>query len=246
MTRDYMERALFHAARGARPDQPEPDGRRGRRVGRRRRRRAGLSRARRRAARRSARARRWPGARARGATLYCTLEPCCHVGRTGPCVDRIVEAGIARVVAAIEDPESARCSGRGFAFLREHGVAVDVGLGREQPTRLNQPFFTLMRERRPFVILKAATSLDGCIAEAPGARTTLTSAAANRHAHAFRAEVDAIGVGVGTVLADDPLLTARGRLPRAAADAGGLRPPAAHAAARARCSRHARPGLSSS
>src|SRR5204862_4486452 len=101
-------------------------------------------------------------------------------------------------------------SGRGIAFLAEHGVAVDVGVGAKCAVALNRPFFTLMQEGRPFVVLKAATSLDGCIAEAPGRRTLLTSAAADRHAHRARAEVDAIGVGVGTVLVDDPLLTPRG------------------------------------
>jgi diaminohydroxyphosphoribosylaminopyrimidine deaminase/5-amino-6-(5-phosphoribosylamino)uracil reductase len=149
------------------------------------------------------------GVRARGATLYCTLEPCCHVGRTGPCVERIVEAGISRVVASIEDPNP-KVSGRGFAFLRDHGIDVEIGLGASQAARLNQPFLTLIRERRPFVILKAATSVDGFIAASAGQRTKLTSAAADRHAHAARAEVDAIGVGSGTVLVDDPLLTARG------------------------------------
>jgi diaminohydroxyphosphoribosylaminopyrimidine deaminase/5-amino-6-(5-phosphoribosylamino)uracil reductase len=149
------------------------------------------------------------GARARGATLYCTLEPCSHVGRTGPCVERIVEAGIARVVASIEDPNP-KVNGRGFAFLREHGVDVEIGLGASQSARLNQPFLTLVRERRPFVIMKAATSIDGFIAASAGHRTKLTSAAADRHAHAARAEVDAIGVGSGTVLVDDPLLTPRG------------------------------------
>jgi diaminohydroxyphosphoribosylaminopyrimidine deaminase/5-amino-6-(5-phosphoribosylamino)uracil reductase len=149
------------------------------------------------------------GARACGATLYCTLEPCVHHGRTPPCVNRILEAGVTRVVAAIEDPNPL-VSGRGFAFLREHGVDVEVGLGADASASLNQPFFTLMREARPFVILKAATSLDGRIAESPGRRTYLTSPPANRHAHSVRAQVDAIGVGVGTVLADDPELTARG------------------------------------
>src|SRR5262249_28706581 len=91
-----------------------------------------------------------------------------------------------------------------------HGIDVDVGTGAEEAARLNQPFFTLMREGRPFVILKAAASLDGRIAAAPGRRTRLTSAASDRHAHAVRAEVDAIGIGAGTILADDPLLTARG------------------------------------
>ena len=146
---------------------------------------------------------------AHGATLYCTLEPCCHVGRTGPCVGRIVEAGITRVVAAIEDPNPA-VSGRGFAYLRAHGVEVQTGIRAAAAARLNQPFFTLMREQRPFVILKAACSLDGCIAAAPGQRTELTSAPADRHSHVVRAEVDAIGVGVGTILIDDPLLTVRG------------------------------------
>lgn len=148
------------------------------------------------------------GERARGATLYCTLEPCCHQGRTGPCVERIVDAGVVRVVAAVEDPNPLVC-GRGFAYLRERGVAVQTGLAASAATGLNQPFFTLMREGRPFIVLKAATSIDGRIAAAPGRRTALTSSAANRHAHAVRAEIDAVGVGVGTVLADDPLLTAR-------------------------------------
>ena len=149
------------------------------------------------------------GARARGGTLYCTLEPCSHTGRTGPCGPRIVESGIARVVAAVEDPNPL-VSGRGFAYLESHGVRVEVGLGADPASALNQPFFAVMRERRPFVILKAALSLDGCLAEAPGRRTTLTSDAANRHAHRGRAEVDALAVGVNTVLVDDPLLTPRG------------------------------------
>ena len=149
------------------------------------------------------------GSRARGATLYCTLEPCAHQGRTGPCAARVVDAGIARVVASIEDPNPL-VNGRGFAYLRAHGVAVDVGLGAARSAALNQAFFTLMREGRPFVILKAATSADGYIAATPDRRTYLTSAPANRHAHLTRASVDAIGVGVGTVIADDPQLTTRG------------------------------------
>ena len=108
-----------------------------------------------------------------------------------------------------EDPNPL-VSGRGIAFLHEHGVTVDVGLGAQRAVALNQPFFTLMQQRRPFVVLKAATSLDGYIAAAPGRRTLLTSAPANRHAHVMRAEVDAIGVGIGTIVSDDPLLTARG------------------------------------
>src|SRR4051794_3868908 len=149
------------------------------------------------------------GERARGGTLYCTLEPCSHTGRTGPCVVRIAEAGIARVVAAVEDPYPL-VRGRGFEYLQSRGIQVEVGVGQQTAVTLNQAFFTRMRLGRPFVILKAAISVDGCIAAAPGRKTALTSAPADRHAHRFRAEVDAIGVGVGTVLADDPLLTPRG------------------------------------
>jgi diaminohydroxyphosphoribosylaminopyrimidine deaminase/5-amino-6-(5-phosphoribosylamino)uracil reductase len=144
----------------------------------------------------------------RGATLYCTLEPCCHTGRTGPCVDRIEAAGIGRVVAAVQDPNP-RVAGEGFAHLRAHGIEVEVGVRRRTAALQNRAFFTFVRESRPFVILKAATSSDGRIAERPGVRTALSSAAAIRHAHGVRAEVDAIGVGSGTVLVDDPLLTAR-------------------------------------
>jgi len=149
------------------------------------------------------------GDRARGATLYCTLEPCCHQGLTGPCTARIVEAGVARVVAATADPNPL-VNGRGFSYLREHGIDVAVGPGAAGAVALNQPFFTVMREHRPFVILKAATSLDGCIAARRDRRTFLSSEEAARHAHAVRAEVDAIGVGVGTIVADDPRLTVRG------------------------------------
>jgi diaminohydroxyphosphoribosylaminopyrimidine deaminase/5-amino-6-(5-phosphoribosylamino)uracil reductase len=148
------------------------------------------------------------GDRARGATLYSTLEPCSHTGRTGPCTDRIIAAGVRRVVAAMEDPFPL-VSGRGFAILRDHGVDVEVGVGRDEAVRLNQPFLTAVRERRPFVILKAATSLDGRLTAAAGERTQLTSASAVRHAHFMRAQVDAVGIGSGTLLVDDPLLTPR-------------------------------------
>jgi diaminohydroxyphosphoribosylaminopyrimidine deaminase/5-amino-6-(5-phosphoribosylamino)uracil reductase len=148
------------------------------------------------------------GPRARGATLYCTLEPCVHTGRTGPCTERIIAAGIKRVVAAIEDPYPL-VSGRGFRALRDRGVEVVTGVEREQAIRLNQPYLMAIREGRPFVILKAATSVDGRVAAAAGARTQLTSIAAARHAHHQRAQVDAIAIGSGTLLVDDPLLTAR-------------------------------------
>jgi diaminohydroxyphosphoribosylaminopyrimidine deaminase/5-amino-6-(5-phosphoribosylamino)uracil reductase len=145
---------------------------------------------------------------ARGATLYCTLEPCSHIGRTGPCTERIVSAGIKRVVAAMEDPFPA-VSGRGLAILRSHGITVEAGVERDQAVRLNQPYLTTLREGRPFVILKAATSLDGRLAAAEGARTQITSTAAARHAHYQRAQVDAIAIGSGTLLVDDPVMTAR-------------------------------------
>jgi diaminohydroxyphosphoribosylaminopyrimidine deaminase/5-amino-6-(5-phosphoribosylamino)uracil reductase len=145
---------------------------------------------------------------ARGASLYCTLEPCSHVGRTGPCVERVAAAGIRRVVAATPDPD-ARVQGRGFEFLRRHGIDVSVGTGRVRAQRVNCAYFTFKTQGRPFVILKAATSLDNRVAAGPGERTALTSEPANRHAHGVRAEVDAIAVGSETLLVDDPLLTAR-------------------------------------
>ena len=148
------------------------------------------------------------GEAARGATLYCTLEPCAHVGRTGPCTERIIAAGIRRVVAAMEDPFPL-VSGRGVAALRAAGLVVDVGTGRDAAVRLNQPFLTAVRSGRPFVILKAASSMDGRMAAAAGVRTPLTQAVAGRRAQYDRAWIDAIGVGSETVLVDDPLLTAR-------------------------------------
>jgi diaminohydroxyphosphoribosylaminopyrimidine deaminase / 5-amino-6-(5-phosphoribosylamino)uracil reductase len=149
------------------------------------------------------------GARAQGATLYCTLEPCSHTGRTGPCAPLVVQAGIRRAVIAIEDPNPL-VHGRGLAHLRERGIDVTVGVEQAAAERQNAAFLTAMRDGRPHVILKAALSLDGRLAAAPGVRTPLTGAAANRRVHRQRAEVDAIGVGSGTVLTDDPLLTPRG------------------------------------
>jgi diaminohydroxyphosphoribosylaminopyrimidine deaminase/5-amino-6-(5-phosphoribosylamino)uracil reductase len=146
------------------------------------------------------------GDRARGATLFCTLEPCSHVGRTGPCAPLVADAGIRRAVIAIEDPNPA-VNGEGLRHLRSRGVDVTVGVLRDQAALQNQRFFTNVRKRRPFVILKTALSLDGCVAAAPGTRTELTGPSAARFVHRQRAEVDALGIGVGTVLADDPLLT---------------------------------------
>lgn len=148
------------------------------------------------------------GALARGATLYCTLEPCVHVGRTGPCTDRIIDAGIARVVAAIEDPDP-RVSGRGFAALRARGIEAVVGVARTEAERLNCAYLMSSRHGRPWVILKAAMSADGHVAAAPGTRTSLTGGSAQRHAQQVRARVDAVALGSETVIVDDPLLTVR-------------------------------------
>ena len=148
------------------------------------------------------------GALAKGATLYVTLEPCCHHGRTGPCTLRIIDAGIARVVAAMTDP-NALVSGKGVEQLRAHGIQVDVGLLGDSAARLNRAFTIVQTEGRPMVIVKVATSLDAKIAAEPGRRTSLTSAKANRRTQRLRGVVDAVGVGSGTLLADDPLLTAR-------------------------------------
>jgi diaminohydroxyphosphoribosylaminopyrimidine deaminase/5-amino-6-(5-phosphoribosylamino)uracil reductase len=148
------------------------------------------------------------GARAVGATLYCTLEPCSHTGRTGPCAPLVAAAGIARAVIATEDPNPL-VGGKGARYLREHGVDVLIGVLGRPAARLNRAFFTLMQRRRPFVTMKVAVSADGRIAAAPGVRTKLTGDAADRIVHRERAEVDAIAIGSGTVLADDPLLTSR-------------------------------------
>lgn len=149
------------------------------------------------------------GARASGATLYCTLEPCCHVGRTGPCAPVVAAAGIRRVVIAMEDPNPL-VNGGGIAFLRDAGIDVSAGILRDQAMHQNEVFVTSIRRARPFIIVKAAISVDGCLTAAPGTRVQLTGAQAWRFVHRQRAEIDAIGVGAGTILADDPLLTPRG------------------------------------
>jgi len=148
------------------------------------------------------------GDRARGATMFVNLEPCCHTGRTGPCTKRIIEAGLARVVAAMPDPNPA-VSGKGFDELRAHGIEVAVGVLADEALRLNRAFTIVQTEARPMVIAKVATSIDSKIASAPGVRTQLTSAEANRRTQRLRGAVDAVGIGSGTLLADDPVLTAR-------------------------------------
>jgi diaminohydroxyphosphoribosylaminopyrimidine deaminase/5-amino-6-(5-phosphoribosylamino)uracil reductase len=147
------------------------------------------------------------GDRARGATLYCTLEPCAHTGRTGPCVERIVAAGITRVVASMRDPNPL-VSGTGFEFLRAHGVGVSAGLGEAEARRLNAPFVRWITRGRPWVTVKTVVSADGFAGRDDG-RVHLTGEAANRFFHRERAEVDAIAVGSGTMRIDDPHLTAR-------------------------------------
>jgi len=147
------------------------------------------------------------GTRAKGATLYCTLEPCAHTGRTWPCAPLLADAGILRAVIATEDPNPVATGGA--AMLRARGIQVSSGVLADAARRLNDPFFTVVRRGRPFVTLKVALSLDGRIAGIGGRRAPLTGAASNRLVHQDRAEVDAIAVGSGTVLQDDPLLTAR-------------------------------------
>ena len=148
------------------------------------------------------------GSRARGATLYCTLEPCSHTGRTGPCAPLVTRAGVRRAVIAMADPNPL-VEGGGLRHLRESGVDTVVGIEEAAAARQNAVFLTNVRERRPHVTLKAAVSLDGRLGAA-GVRTRLTGPAADRRIHRQRAEVDALGVGSGTVLIDDPLLTPRG------------------------------------
>ncbi|HET7632288.1 MAG TPA: bifunctional diaminohydroxyphosphoribosylaminopyrimidine deaminase/5-amino-6-(5-phosphoribosylamino)uracil reductase RibD [Gemmatimonadaceae bacterium] len=149
------------------------------------------------------------GDAARGATLYATLEPCTHQGRTPPCADAIVAAGVRRVVIAVRDPNPVAAGG--VARLRAAGIAVDVGEGEADARELNAAFFhRFAHPERPFVTLKLATSADGAIAGADRAvRARLTGEAADRDVHHLRAGVDAIAVGIGTVLADDPRLTVR-------------------------------------
>ncbi len=148
------------------------------------------------------------GESTRGATLAVSLEPCCHWGRTPPCVEAVLGAGVARVVVAMQDPNP-QVRGKGIAALRRQGVRVEVGLLGAEARRLNEVFIHWITVRRPFVALKLAQSLDGAIALGADARTAITSGLSLRHGHALRSWHDAVLVGVGTVLADDPLLNVR-------------------------------------
>ncbi len=148
------------------------------------------------------------GPRARGATLYVTLEPCVHHGRTPPCAPAVVASGVRRVVVAARDPNPL-VSGRGLAALEAAGLEVRAGVLEDEAARQNRAFFTAMREGRPHVTLKGAMTLDGKIADVHGAARWITGEEARREAHRMRSEADAVVVGVGTVLRDDPRLTVR-------------------------------------
>jgi diaminohydroxyphosphoribosylaminopyrimidine deaminase / 5-amino-6-(5-phosphoribosylamino)uracil reductase len=145
-----------------------------------------------------------------GATLYVSLEPCCHHGRTPPCTDAIIEAGIARVVIASEDPTD-RAAGRGPGILRDEGIDVEWVNGEvaEAARLLNQPFLKHARTGRPLVVFKSAMTLDGKVATRTGDSQWISGKLSRARAHRWRAESDAVAVGIGTALADDPRLTAR-------------------------------------
>ena len=165
------------------------------------------------------------GEKARGATLYVTLEPCNHTGRTGPCTEAIIAAGVQRVVAAMDDPNPVN-SGRGFERLRAAGVEVFAGVCEEDARRCNEPFACWIRTKRPFVTLKSSLTLDGQLA-LPGERRKFHGKSLSKHSanwisseesraevHRMRHASDALLTGIGTILADDPLLTDRSGLPR--------------------------------
>jgi diaminohydroxyphosphoribosylaminopyrimidine deaminase/5-amino-6-(5-phosphoribosylamino)uracil reductase len=155
------------------------------------------------------------GPRARDATVFSTLEPCSHHGRTPPCADALIEAGVGRVVVGICDPDPAVC-GQGVARLREAGIDVEVGVCADEVTDQLRPYLVHRRTGRPFVVLKLAATLDGRIAAPDGSSRWITGPEARLDAHRLRADSDAILVGAGTVRADDPSLTVR--LPAGEAD----------------------------
>jgi diaminohydroxyphosphoribosylaminopyrimidine deaminase/5-amino-6-(5-phosphoribosylamino)uracil reductase len=148
------------------------------------------------------------GEAARGATLYVTLEPCSHVGKSPPCTDAVIAAGIKRVVSAIEDPNP-EVAGQGHARLRAAGIAVEIGLGAAEAAHDHAGHFRRVRDNRPHVILKLAVSTDDKIAAAGHTPVAISGEAAKARMHLLRAQCDAILVGIGTVQADDPLLTCR-------------------------------------
>ncbi len=161
------------------------------------------------------------GEKARGATIYVTLEPCNHTGRTGPCTEVIIAAGVQRVVAAMDDPNPVN-SGRGFERLRAAGIEIFTGVCEEEARRLNEPFACWVRTKKPFVMLKSAMTLDGQLAlpqqtKKPGRheqRDWISSEESRTEVHRMRHASDALLTGIGTILSDDPLLTDRSGLPR--------------------------------
>lgn len=207
----FMRRALDLAARGLGETNPNPAVgcvvvRKGRVVGEAFHRHAGEPHA-------EVLALRQAGRRARGATLYVNLEPCAHQGRTGPCAPLVAQAGVRRVVAAMRDPNRL-VNGRGLRALRRARVAVDTGTLEAEARLLNEPFVVSVNARRPFVLLKAALTVDGRIATAAGESKWITSAAQRRAARALRRRYDGVAVGIGTVLADDPVLLPTPRVRR--------------------------------
>lgn len=150
---------------------------------------------------------------ARGATLYVNLEPCCHTGRTGPCTDAVIAAGLRRVVVAMADPNPP-VAGRGIARLRRAGVVVEVGLRQAEAERLNEAFARWIRTRRPLVTLKVGMTLDGRVASPKKSEKWITSRESREEVQRMRHAADAVVTGIGTVLKDDPLLTDRTGLPR--------------------------------
>lgn len=148
------------------------------------------------------------GEAARGATAYVSLEPCAHQGKTGPCAQALIDAGIARVVGAVSDPDP-RVAGRGFAMLEKAGVSVEEGLCSDEARRLNAGFFLRVSENRPLVTLKIASTLDGRIATQTGHSQWITGESARQRGHLMRATHDAIIVGSNTAIVDDPLLDCR-------------------------------------
>src|SRR5437660_9299144 len=160
------------------------------------------------------------GEAVRGATLYVTLEPCCHFGKTPPCTEVVLRSGVTRVVAAMLDPypqvagQDPQFAGQGTAILRSAGIQVDVGLGEREASRLNGPYLKLLATGRPYVHVKWAMSLDGKIATRTGDSKWISGKASRHWVHALRGKMDAIVVGGGTARADDPLLTVRPPGPR--------------------------------
>lgn len=209
--RAWMARALRLAARGLGETNPNPMVgcvivKSGKVVGEARHRRAGGPHAEVTALRRA-------GARARGATLYVNLEPCAHHGRTPPCAPLVVQAGVRRVVAALRDPDP-RVDGRGLSLLRRAGIEVTTGVLETEAAALNERFLLAARSGRPYLTLKAALTLDGRLATARGESKWITSPAQRRDARRLRRLHDGVAVGIGTVLADDPLLLPAPRVRR--------------------------------